>query len=35
MLELTRGEVEEKTALLSFLGTDTLQMFPSQQDEHT
>lgn len=34
-LEPTRGEVEEKTALLSFLGTSTLQMFPSQHDEHT
>lgn len=32
--ELTRGEVEEKTALLSFLGTMMLQMFPSQQDVH-
>lgn len=33
--ELTGGEVEENTALLSFRGTNTLQMFPSQQDEHT
>lgn len=35
LLELTRGDVEENTALLSFLGTNTLQMLPSQQDEHT
>lgn len=34
LLELDRGDVEEKTELLAFLGTSTLQMFPSQQDEH-
>lgn len=34
-LKLTKGEMEEKMALLSFLGTNTLQMFPSQQEEHT
>lgn len=33
--ELTMGEDEDRMVLLVFRGTGRLQMFPSQQDEHT